>query len=289
MKMNFHQTKDQAGVWEKHACQWGRVGAPLKPSWEDGENTLHALNESLTRRSGRIVILGVTPELVQLQWPQSIELCAYDQSEEMIKAVWQPHPLIKSHVTQARWQCLPAPESSFIAAAGDGALNVLPRLDCYDEVFRELHRVLEDASQAVIRCFIRPDNTESLEEIVRAVRRGDVRSFHALKWRIAMSLVNTSDAAIAVEAIRDAFNDSFPSRSELAKITGWPEAVIGTIDAYKDSPALYSFPTLSELKHQCRAYFSIEDLMYGTYELASRCPTVIFNRIPIARTKTRNE
>lgn len=271
---------EQAAVWGQHARQWARVGAPLKPSSEDGRLTLESLAREFQdgHRPWRVAIFGVTPELVQLPWPEFVELRAYDHSAHMIASVWQPHPVVSSTVIQTDWRCLPVDAGTFRAVVGDGIFTVLPDLDDYDAILAEMHRVLETDACAVIRCFVRPDVIESMSDVVTAVNLGEVGSFHALKWRIAMSLADASGASVAVSAIYKAFEAGFSSRSALAKVTGWPEAVIDTIDAYKGVPTRYSFPTLTKIREKFQPYFHIETVKVGSYELGERCPTLTLRR-----------
>lgn len=271
---------DQAAVWGKHSGQWSRVGPSLKPSPEDGVLTLTALQSVFDDANDacRIALLGVTPELVQLAWPETVSLEAFDHSADMIARVWQPHPNIFSQVREADWRALPLDEGTLHAAVGDGSLNVLPDLEHYPAVLRELHRVLAAQGSIVIRCFIRPDKAEALPDVVRAVLSGEVGSFHAMKWRLAMALTQELGASVAVGDIHNVFEASFPSRSELSEVTGWPREQIDTIDAYKGSPTQYTFPTLSALREQCAPWFDVVEVAYGTYELADRCPTLTLMR-----------
>ena len=81
-----------------------------------------------------LVVLGVTPELVHLPWPDAVIVHACDHSAEMIASVWQAHQRVRSRVLQASWQHLPFPGSSVRAVVGDGSLNVLPLLSDYPDV-----------------------------------------------------------------------------------------------------------------------------------------------------------
>lgn len=273
---------EQAAVWERHAHHWAAVGVPLKPSPEDGLYALAALLPSFERSRHEVAILGVTPELVQLPWPQTVTLSAFDHSAEMIASIWKPHPRNVSSVACASWQQLPVAAASFDAAIGDGSLNALPNLNEYDAVLRELHRVLKPEARVAVRCFVRPESPEPLSDIVEAVNAGKIRGFHALKWHVAMSIADVPGSAVAVSAIHKAFDTLFPSRVKLANKTGWPEFVIDTIDAYRDAPTRYTFPTLAEVIRECQPYFQVIDIGYGQYELADRCPTIVLQRSQLA-------
>ncbi len=274
---------DQSAVWRKHSAQWRRVGAPLRPSAQDGELMMAAVAPALSScvsscvssrvSATNLAILGVTPEIVQLPWPEGARLHAFDHSAEMIATIWQPHAHIPSCVTQARWQALPVEDRSIRVALGDGSLNVLPRLNDYPDVLNELDRVLEVNGLLCVRCFIRPDDAETLESV--AADAGNIGSFHVLKWRIAMALSHPPNYDVAVTDIHAAFENMFPNREELARRTNWPLEVIDTIDAYRGSPTRYNFPTMQAFADVCAPGFEITQATYGTYELAICCPTLV--------------
>jgi hypothetical protein len=105
-------------------------------------------------------------------------------------------------------------------------------------------------------------------------------SFHAFKWRLAMSVVaETGDPNIAVTDIRDAFNAMFSDRDMLAAQTGWRAEDIETIDVYANSPDVYSFPNFRQLRDAIPDAFSnIRLEACGSYPLAERCPFLVAER-----------
>lgn len=273
-------TNEQNAVWSRHSSQWQKVGAPLRPTTQDADLMLAAVASRLSRWDGEasVAVLGVTPELVQLPWPSHVKLCAFDHSAEMIASVWQAHRSVPSSVTLASWQNLPLPESSLGLVVGDGSLNVLPSLQDYPALLSELDRVLLPEGLVCLRCFIRPDRRESLAAVAADAEEGKILSFHSLKWRIAMSLSEGPEFSVAVADIHAAFGTVFRDRAALAQRSGWPLAVIDTIDAYQGASTRYTFPTLDALAGVCSPYFLIEKVAYGDYELAERCPTLSLRR-----------
>lgn len=204
--------------WPAHARQWALVGPPLRPSPADVATAAAAL-----AGAGRVLLLGVTPELAPLA------TVAVDHSAAMIAAIHRgPGPAVR-----ADWRALPFAAGSFDAALGDGALSNLAFPDGYADLGRELRRVLGPDGRAVLRVFARR---------APAAAPG---SLHALKWDLAMALAR-DDRNVAVAAIGAAFDAAFPDRDALAARTGWSRAVIDTIDAYRGSTVRYSFPTLDE-------------------------------------------
>lgn len=271
---------EQTSVWTPHARQWHKVGPPLRPNEDDLGLMISALEPVFLSHHEKcpIAILGVTPELVQLPWPAAVTVHAFDHSEEMIASVWSPHPKVPSAVASASWQKLPIEDGRFCAVVGDGSLNSLPSLGDYDEVLKELRRVMQPGALAVVRCFIRPDQVQTPEEIRQEVMARRIGNFHAFKWCLAMSLTDGPSASVEVAQIHSAFETYFPDRCALAQMTGWPREQIDTIDAYKNSRTRYSFPTLAQMRTRCAPYFEVKAVDYPGYELAQRFPTLTLQR-----------
>lgn len=283
--MGSHQQSKAPGqtqVWGRHAQQWGQVGPPLKPSVDDARLMLSALQGVLESSSDKCLIgvLGVTPELVQLPWPSHVTLMAFDHSMDMINRIWEPHPTIRSYAQSADWRLLPMAAGSLDAAVGDGSLNALPDISIYPAMLCEMHRVLIDEGLLVIRCFIRPDVREHTPALVASAMRGQMANFHVLKWRLAMSLVSEPGGSVTVDEIWQAFQTLFPSRTALHESTGWPHEQINTIDAYRNMPTRYTFPTLTELRKLVEPWFNVTSVEYPRYALADRCPTLTLLKSP---------
>lgn len=260
-------------VWREQARQWTRIGAPLRPSPEDVAHLCAAVSPAL-QDGGAVLVLGVTPELVQAAWPQASRLEAVDHSADMIERVWAPNPGIASQVRQADWRALPMDDACFRAAVGDNALGALPTLDDYADVLHDVHRVLAADARLALRAFARPAQPETLDDVAADALAGRVQGFHALKWRVAMTLSEAPTYSVAVAHIHAAFERAFPDRACLAAITGWPRATIDTIDAYRDAATRYSFPTLAAIEHAASPWFERVGIAYGHYELAERCPVI---------------
>jgi len=269
------------GVWKHHAAHWQQVGSPLRPTEEDREIiltlSLPALSHS--RNTSEVIVLGVTPELVQLNWPGNIRLQAFDHSAEMIASVWRPHFRNPSSVQQVRWQSMPLEDESVDLVIGDGCVTVLPCADDCRAVFAEASRVLKPTGLLVMRCFIRPERAESAEDVVTALYNGMIGSFHALKWRVAMAINPDGEFSVAVAGIHALFERLFPDRDQLAGYTGWSREAIDTIDAYSGTDIRYTFPTISELTELALPFAAVVDARKGTYELAERCPILCFKPI----------
>jgi hypothetical protein len=116
---------EQMAVWAQYSGQWSRVGPLLEPSPEDTALTLSALRPVFDANYElcRIAVLGVTPELVQLPWPQTVTLDAFDQSADMIAKVWKPNPGVPSSVHEADWRALPL---AAVSGASEAVADIYP-------------------------------------------------------------------------------------------------------------------------------------------------------------------
>lgn len=268
----------QTQVWDKHATQWARVGAPLRPSVADTALMRSAVESSIgnTDQLCSIGILGVTPELVGMAWPKKVTLFAFDHSALMIRDVWRPNLDVPSHVTLTSWQSLPQKSHSLDGLIGDNSLGALPSLSDYKLVFAELFRVLKPTGKLCLRCFIAPEGSDSVAMIHNEVRDGHIKNFHVLKLKLAMTLSKHPTYSVFVKDIHKLFDTTFPNRMKLSELTTWGLDVINTIDAYRGSETVYTFPTLEALKEVASPWFDIESISTPEYELGDRCPTLTF-------------
>jgi hypothetical protein len=228
--------------WPLHARQWARIGAPLRPCAEDLAEVAAEITGWTTRSWGapRGLLLGVTPELAALPWRS---LVAVDRSQPMIDAVF---PRGAGTAIRGEWSALPVPAGSIDVAVGDGALTCVGFPDGYRAVAASLGRALVDDGRLILRLFVVPDVPETLDDVAAALAGGAIAGFHALKWRIAMA-IQPAGRNVAVAAIHRAFEALAPDRAALAARTGWTHDTIGTIDVYRGSDVVYSFPRLAEV------------------------------------------
>jgi SAM-dependent methyltransferase len=253
--------------WPLHARAWSLVGPPLRPCAED-----IAIVEREVGRAGRtdMLVLGVTPELVALALPEGSTVIAVDKQPAMIDALFAPAPHRRALVGE--WLALPLADASIDLVVGDGGLSVFAFPVDYRAFAIELARVLRPGALVVVRLFAAPRDPESLDDVRAALP--SIGSFDALKWRIAMA-IQSPDRAVRVTAIRDAFDALVPDRAALAERTGWSRDVIDHIDIYRDSPAIYSFPTLDEVRAVLAPQFTEVACHVPGYELGDRCPTLV--------------
>ena len=260
--------------WPRHARQWALVGPPLRPGPDDVA-VMEAAAAALGR--GRALVLGVTPELVAMAWPAGARVVAVDRSAAMLGAILPRGGGALLGALRAEWCALPVASGAFTLAIGDGAPSNLRFPGEYRALAAELARALAPGGRLVLRLFAAPPTPEPLAAVAADLAGGRLGSFHALKWRVAMA-IQPADRNLAVVELGRAVEELVGDRDALAARTGWPRAVIDTIDAYRVSGLTYSFPTVAEVHAAFAPYLTPVAASTPGYELGDRCPTVTWCR-----------
>lgn len=262
--------------WNEHARRWSHVGPPLRPCQADIALVESCLREHLAKRDGDVeaLLLGVTPELALMSWPDRSRLLAVDRNLAMLGGVWpQARLRLPALAVCADWLALPCADGSRNVVLGDGCLTLLPSATHYARFFAEMRRVLTGDGCFIIRHFTRPDDPEQVDAVFAALLGGRIGNFHVFKWRLAMALHGSLAEGVNVGTIWEEWNRRNISALELSRRLGWPVAAINTIDSYRGSDMRYTFPTLAELSRIAGHYFDEQSHYFMTYELGERCPT----------------
>lgn len=261
-----HNKANWRDHWDNHARQWSIIGSPLRPCAED----IHNIKSAIKGTEG--LILGATPELASLTGSTT----SVDHNSKMIEKL----DTGKSKLIFGEWLDLPFEENKFDYAAGDGSLTMLSYPLEYDQLCKQLQKVLKPNARIGLRLFCTPEKGEDIKDVLADAYAGNIGSFHAFKWRFVMAIVAANKTPnINVSQVYDKFADMVIDRNELAKSASWPLEDINTIDVYKNSSVIYSFPTLNETSRLMEKYFKKISVAYGTYELAERCPVASFETI----------
>ena len=265
--------------WNKHAQQWRYVKAPLRPCAEDIALIERALAENFpTETTLDALMLGVTPELAANSWMPALNLVAVDNTLAMIQSVWPENDAHRT-VLCGNWLQLPLHDACMNLAMIDGGLPAISFPDAHQKLAMELRRVLKPGGLFVARIFARPDNTESVDDVLTAAHDRQIGNFHIFKWRLAMALQDgNANRGVRVDDVWRSVDKHFGHPARLAELTGWPINEISTIDAYRGSQASYHFPSIGEMVDALEDAFQCVDEKRGTYELAERCPILVFRR-----------
>jgi len=226
--------------WREISRHWAQVGSPLRPSPADvaiiaevarGWSHVHG-------RAPRVLILGVTPELCRLPWPEGSVVRALDRSVDMVKAVWPGEP---AAATCGDWLALDRffPPASFDLICCDGGLGMLSHPAGQQSLARLMKEVLAPGGRVLLRLFVPPQERETPEAVLSDLRCGRVANMNVLKLRLLHAL--TPDLVTGVrlgEVYRRLIADE-PDFEDLAARTGWPLEHIAAIGSYRGSDDRY--------------------------------------------------
>lgn len=262
--------------WDRFAQAFGGLGAPLRPSDQDIRFIEYAVAESAraSRNGIRAVLLGVTPAIANLDWPQNSSLVAVDCSDAMARSVWPGNIDGRRWVVRGDWLAMPRRTSSCDIVVGDGSINCLE----YPVGFRGLacvaSAILSKDGRLILRCYLQLKNPESVESVFDEAVRGSIGSFHAFKLRLLMAAQRNVREGVVLSDVYQIWADR-RAASKLPSGHGWENSAIETIGYYRGSTTRYTFATLDELRSMLLPLFEEVSVFWPTYELGERCPTVV--------------
>lgn len=230
--------------------------------------------ELIAGHDERVLLLGITLALADI----GQDLTATDWSSDQIARMW-PGDRPDRRALLADWRDLEVPKGQFTSVIGDGSLSTLQWPSGYSSVFARAAEALAPGGRLVIRCFVAPDERESLEQVADDVFSGREDSYHATKWRVAMAAAG-DDGNVPVRDIYDAFRRLFPDWPALARDRNWDiEAIERVIGSFRNSPMIYSFVTRHSILATIPETFTNPRFVCsGEYPLAERCPFLVAER-----------
>ncbi len=267
------------GHWREVARQWRHIGPPLRPAAEDVELCAKAVREwSDGRAAPRVLLLGVTPELFHMPWPEGTDFIAADHTPAMIESVW-PGP--KDAVLYTEWLDLALPRGSRDIVLCDGGLHLLPYRKEQQRLVDILRGIIAEGGLCVFRLFLPGERRESPDAVIDDLFAGKVPNLNVLKFRLWMALAGSASEGVSLATVWRAVHDAAGGIEALADRTGWPVEHTLAINTYRDSKARYYFATLDEVKELfCggRGGFEVHRLLVPSYELGEQCPTIVLRR-----------
>lgn len=264
--------------WHRQAALWTRIASPLRPGAEDLERHAGWMLPIIGALDGpqAVAILGVTPELALLPWPDFVRILGFDRSLAMVRDVWPGSDMrIAGAAINGDWRSLPVAAGRLSWVIGDGSLSNLDSVADYDRLLAEVARTLRPEGRFSVRLYAGPDAPESPDAVMDAFLDGGMDNFHAFKLRLAMALTAPDTHAVRVGDIHDYWRRLGLDYDMLERRLGIPRTVIETIDNYRGSDIRYNFPPIGYVEEQLARRFRIEDRFEPTYALGERCPSLL--------------
>jgi SAM-dependent methyltransferase len=272
--------------WPDIARLWAQVGPPLRPTSEDIA-ILTGTIDAWARDNGppRALILGVTPELYSLPWPQGTRLLAADRTQGMIDVVW-PGP--RNAVIRTDWTAIPLKDGSQDIVLCDGGFHLMDHPNGHHKFIQSLHRIVAPGGLCVFRLFVPPQEYETPDQVLRDLLNGRISNLNILKIRLGMSLQTDIAQGVELGRVWNAIHQAAPNFEELALRTGWPLEHVLAINTYRNSDIRYFFLDLDSVRRlffDMPGGFELVTVRVPVYELGDRCPTIVMRRLVTANTK----
>lgn len=266
-----------AAVWEDIARGYSAFSGPLVPSSED-----IGIYEDLARRSlsdvrsgvFNAVVLGVTPDIVRMNWPVASRILAIEKSPAVIRALWPGDISGFCEVRCASWFDMPVELHSAEMVVGDGALSACRYPEEVRVLGSEVSRVLRPGGMFVVRAYIQPPVAESVESVFDALWRAGGLSVDVFKMRLWLAMQRSASEGVAVRHAAKIMQRFGIDRQYMREHLGWCDAAVEPFEKWGASDAVYSFPSLAELRALFSDRFEEVSVTYPTYRLGECCPVL---------------
>jgi hypothetical protein len=272
--------------WHRLASCYPALGWPLRPSGEDirlMEEAVANWAASQPAVSLNALLLGVTPEIATMRWPAESSLTAVDGSPAMVRIVWPGDIPVKRRVVCSNWLALPLQDASCGVVIGDGSMNCLPYPNGYRRLAEEVRRVLSPDGIYILRCYIQPVAQESPDQVFADSFHSEaVPSFHHFKFRLLMAMQQSTQTGIAVDDVYRYWTDRKIDTALLTSRAGWEKSAIDTIELYRQSATVHSFPSLAEYRSVLGEFFDEISFSSLPCTLGERCPILVLRPRPRA-------
>ncbi len=267
--------------WDKQAIHWDQITEPLRPSTMD----IQVLTQWIYRyyqtnyRPLTVLLLGVTPEIVNISWPEKTKLLTVDQNMDMIKLIFRKQSRhVKSIAIAAHWLHLPFQPSSFDLIVGDGCYNLLAFSE-YKMLTHSIQSLLRQNGLFIFRFFLRPDLNASLEKLKNDVTQLQIKNFSTFKLRLLIALHDDIQQGVSLKNTWNCWNLQFKTIiHHLKDKLQWTEESINVINHYKNQNAFYTFPSLHEVKQHLNQYLNEQEIFTPPDQLSVCCPTFVFSK-----------
>jgi SAM-dependent methyltransferase len=223
--------------WPRIARSWHLVGPPLRPAPEE----IELFERGVLRRAADVqniqaLILGVTPELFLLRWPEGAVVRALDASNEMIEALW-PGP--EGSAVLGSWTAAPIADGSQDVIVCDGGFGMLSYPEGQHALLSEVRRMLAPGGIFIVRLFAPAGLTGSLADIAADLSAGSIASLDALKLRLWGALQKDQATGVRPRDVVATIEDMAGGLDRLVSSQGWSADHVATLQVHRSSNAVY--------------------------------------------------
>jgi len=271
-------------MWNTQLELFKSMKPPLRPHASEAAlvaDVAAASRAAVSTGDFHVLLLGLTQELVLIDWPRGTNLTVVDRSENMIRQFWPGDIPGKRKLVRADWFGMPFGKPSFHLIAGDGVLNFQPFPAGFRDFLNHLLPYLYPAGRLCARVFTQLDVPENTASLMDELRRSERVKYHEFRYRYATAL--QTSAASGFDGTRETLDRSFESHgvplSELYEKSGFkpPDAPAAKSENPEERYRVY-YPTEAEFLQACPPGFELIRKLEGTHTLAHRTPIFVLQR-----------
>jgi ubiquinone/menaquinone biosynthesis C-methylase UbiE len=266
-----------ASKWGTLTELWRNIPPPFRPIDEDlGLYRMACPPQLLAPQSNaRILVLGVTPALIQAEWPADCEMHAVDYDEAMIEAQQASGCTVNYHCE--RWQEMPFPDDHFDLVIGDCSLNALPAIPEYFDVLREVRRVMRDGAPLVCRFFMQASPRLTLTRVA-AEADGEFSTFSDAAKRLLIPIAaSDEDGSHYARNIANRIREQFGDVDDFLEVLGQtPEGTERAKATFAMDQRL-NYPDRDRIETELGQFFSSVKFAFPQYDAGGFCPIVSCN------------
>ena len=275
----------QNDYWNYALEVFRHLGSPLRPEPAEISFMRQQVRQWVAahpgRNKSRALVLGVTEEIIAMDWPQPLEVTAVDESASMINAFWPGDIPGRRTLIRGNWFDFPAEAQSYDLILGDGVFNIPEFPLGYAKLAQRMRSLLKPDGVMIVRVFTQLENKEDPRDIIAEIKASEHFDYWPMRYRFITSLQPSAEAGI--------YSGTLPTDRALARYgvsaddfiarTGHKRIPMPDLPPEGMEGLQINFPTESQFVETLAGHFRVTEVGHGQHQLASRCP--VYCLIPL--------
>jgi SAM-dependent methyltransferase len=261
------------------------MGSPARPDHSDIACMRTMFRQRIAgwpaSRRIKVLVLGVTPEIVGMDWPAGTVVTAVDRSEGMIEAFWLGDVPGQRRLVRADWMALPFEPDTFHFVFGDNVFNAMDYPQGYRDLADAVAKVTRPEGLLIVRVLCQAQPKEDCDEIVKRFRAGELTDYQPFRFRMMTASQASVEEGLytSKEAIDRTMEEHGLCMAEVYEKTGHqplrppPSATSAPMSPYK-----VTYPIPDEFCAAIAHRFAVVDTRHGDHTLAHRTPVFALER-----------
>ncbi|HUL96513.1 MAG TPA: class I SAM-dependent methyltransferase [Usitatibacter sp.] len=278
-RMGADYDREAIKYWDERSCNW-QVAAPISP--QDGDIRFYearAAGSAQGEQPLRALLLGVTPPVAGMRWPDATRLVVLDWSAGMFRNVFPRwNAPSRCGLVRGDWRQMPLAPASFDFVVGDGCYSTFGDARGPVLLNEEAARVLRPGGEFCLRCHRRPDTPPAIDALFKPLLDGRMRNLDMFRWLLAMAAHGEASEGIRLGDVWEAWHAHVPDVSAAQQRLGWTHQAVANMERWKGAATRYFFPSLAQLHEFAGAHFEVESCELPNYAWGEHFPRLVLRR-----------